>query len=240
MRCRFTPESTPWVWFDLDDTLWDFRGNSHVCLSEVYGEFGLERYFGTVDRWRDCYHDVNHRLWDMYNRAEISGAVLRMERFRLPLVGAGCTDAEARRLSLEMDGDYLGRLGSKQGLVPGAVELLGHIRGKGYRIGMLSNGFREVQHDKLRSSGIGMYFDCVVLSDDIGINKPDARIYAYACSVSGAAPGGSVMIGDNPQTDIAGALASGWEAVLFDPDGRFPDAGVDTVASLCEAAMMFG
>ena len=48
------------------------------------------------------------------------------------------------------------------------------------------------------------------------------------------------MIGDNPQTDIAGALASGWEAVLFDPDGRFPDAGVDTVASLCEAAMMFG
>lgn len=98
MRCRFTPESTPWVWFDLDDTLWDFRGNSHVCLSEVYGEFGLERYFGSVDRWRDSYHDVNHRLWDMYNRAEISGAVLRMERFRLPLVGAGCTDAEARRL----------------------------------------------------------------------------------------------------------------------------------------------
>ncbi len=130
MRCRFTPESTPWVWFDLDDTLWDFRGNSHVCLSEVYGEFGLERYFGSVDRWRDSYHDVNHRLWDMYNRAEISGAVLRMERFRLPLVGAGCTDAEARRLSLEMDGDYLGpRL--ETGACPRRCGAVGPYTGKG-------------------------------------------------------------------------------------------------------------
>lgn len=209
-----------WVWLDLDDTLWDFRNNSLVALAEVYDRMDLGRFWKTCAAWMDDYHAVNDELWGLYAPGLITRDFLRMERFRRPLVQAGCPDADARELSVLMDPMYLGALARMERTVDGALDLLRRLRDRHYNIGILSNGFREVQHGKMRTSGIDRFVDAVVLSDEIDVNKPDARIFRHAERKAGTDAARCVMIGDNPATDIKGALDAGWAAVWFNPDGR--------------------
>jgi putative hydrolase of the HAD superfamily len=209
-----------WAWVDLDDTLWDFRANSLVALRQVYDELHLDEFFDTCEHWIDSYHVVNDLLWTQYAAAEVTRDYLRMERFRRPLFEAGCDDARARRLSTQLDPLYLGHLGELPGVVDGAFSLLERLHGAGYKIGILSNGFEEVQHAKLRTSGLYRHVDAIVLSDEIDINKPDVRIYRYAEQKVGTDAAHCVMIGDNPLTDVAGALNAGWRAVWYNPQGK--------------------
>lgn len=209
----------PWIWVDIDDTLWDFRGNSLQALHEVYVEFGLARFWPDEQGWMDDYHRTNDGLWRLYAAGDVTREYLRMERFRAPLTLAGCDDAEARRLSSAMDGVYLGKLARMSGTVEGAIPLLERLHAAGYNIGVLSNGFKEVQYGKMRSAGLDAYMDCIVLSDEIDINKPNRAIFDYACRKAGTTPDRCLMIGDNAETDILGAVRAGWAAVWFNPDG---------------------
>lgn len=227
------------VWVDLDDTVWDMRGNSELCLGELYAEEGIDRYFADKETWSRIYHEINLGLWQRYSRGEISRDYLRRERFASPLRLAGVGDDEAMRLSDYYDMVYLSRLGRKTGLVDGAREFLGYLKDRGYRLGVLSNGFREVQYDKMRSGGIDGYFDVVVLSDEIEVNKPDRRLFDYALSKAASGRRVNVMIGDNIETDIAGAVNAGWPAIWYNPGGAvMPDglsgAGVSDVAALAD------
>lgn len=210
-------DNIKWVWLDLDDTLYDFQAASLIALGKVHADLNLGRFFRSVDEWIDIYHRHNSALWKLYNRAEITKEFLKMERFRRPLVEAGADDATARQLSLQLDPLYLDLLGRAGCTIPGAIELLQSLHSNGFKVGILSNGFTEVQHKKLHSSGIAPYVDCVVLSDEIGINKPDRRLFDYALQKAGTTASAALMIGDNPDTDIAGATAAGWRARLFNP-----------------------
>lgn len=204
------------VWVDLDDTLIDFRANSREALANLYNKEKLGRFWSDAQSWADCYEKYNMRLWAAYNLDRISRDYLMMERFRLPLVEAGLSDSEARAMSARMSDEYFDLLAAEKRTEPGAFDLLRLLRSEGVGIGILSNGFHEVQYRKIRSAGLDPYVDIVVLSDDIGVNKPDVRLYRYAQERSGVAdPGAHMMIGDNPDTDIEGALAAGWKAVGY-------------------------
>lgn len=224
---RFSVEEVAVVWFDLDDTLWDMSGNSAECLREVYDSRGLSRYFDSPKQWDEVYHRINAGLWEQYSRAEITRDYLRSERFARPLRLAGAGDGEAAALAAELDGYYLRLLGAKKRLMPGADEILKLLQSRGYRMGIVSNGFREVQYNKLRSGGIDGYFDIVVLSDDAGHNKPDPRFFAYAEAQAGSERGLNVIIGDNAVTDIKGGLEAGWSAVWYAPGHNDGEAGSD-------------
>lgn len=206
-----------WIWFDLDDTLYDFKASSLSALHGIYVKYGFEQYFRDENEWVDLYHHHNTRLWELYNRAEITQQQLRFDRFYLPMKDAGVPDDLNRSLNDALDSDYLKMLGATGMLLPGALEAVSHLKKRGYYIGILSNGFKGVQHDKLKSSGLDKYVDLMILSDDININKPDRRIYDYALRQSNCAPEDATMIGDNPATDIAGAINAGWNAILFAP-----------------------
>lgn len=212
-----------WVWIDLDDTLWDFRNNSVIALGDLYVSNNLARWFSSSDKWIDSYQACNHGLWERYNRAEITKEYLQTERFRFPLVAAGCDEPTAIEMSSSLDVEYLERLGRMSGLVPGARELIDHLHESGYKIGVLSNGFTEVQYSKLRSSGIAESIDLVVLSDDIGVNKPDRRLFDYAAKMAHTVAERCVMVGDNPATDIEGAAGAGWHTIYFNRDSAQAD-----------------
>ena len=226
-----------WVWLDLDDTLIDFHANSQAALRLTYDECHLDRYFASCDEWVDSYMRHNHALWDRYNRAEITQAYLRMHRFldpvseKCPSVCEASFVDEANRL----DRVYLDLLARQKSLVDGAKELVEYLRAHSYNIGVLSNGFTDVQHRKMHTVGLDTLVDVVVLSDDIGVNKPETRIYAHARERAGVTdPSAHIMIGDNPATDIAGALRAGWRAVLYSPSADGVTLGRDglTVGSL--------
>ncbi len=207
------------VWLDLDDTLWDFHANSRATLATLYDTERLDQWFSSPENWRDCYERHNHALWDQYNRAEVTKEFLMIERFRRPLVEGGCPEETAETMQRTLDKLYLSRLGECGKLVPGALELLNWLKENGYRTGVLSNGFVEVQHRKLHSSGVDHLIDCVVLSDEIGVNKPARQLFDYALEKSGTTADKSLLVGDNPSTDIAGAVNAGWHAVYFNRDG---------------------
>ncbi|MBD5240899.1 MAG: noncanonical pyrimidine nucleotidase, YjjG family [Barnesiella sp.] len=224
MNSKDTPviidsEHTDVVWLDLDDTLIDFQANSLRALDNVYRQEKLDRFFNSPQLWIDRYHHYNSLLWKDYAAGKVTREYLKMERFRMPLTEAGVSTDDATELSLKLDPVYLNLLAEEKQLMPGALDLLKRIRRAGLPVGVLSNGFVEVQHRKIASAGLTDLIDMVVLSDDIGVNKPDIRLFEHAMKVSGnISPERHIMIGDNPDTDISGAIAAGWQAIHFIPN----------------------
>lgn len=224
------------VFVDLDDTVWWFSENSLAALRHVYDVYGLERLadYGTFDRH---YHDINSRLWELYHYGKIEKSYLVEERFRYALEKIGYPKGKIGGLGAEMNEEYLRYLALQPLLVPGAMEMLAYLSER-YDVNVLSNGFKGVQQQKLRSGGIDGYIHRVVLSDDCGITKPLRGIFDYALEVCGAEAASSVMIGDNYDTDVCGAKRAGWRTVLLNRSGKPGDypAADAVVQSLAEVA----
>lgn len=223
----------PWVWLDLDDTLYDFAANSEESLRELYQTQGLERFWPEIDAWLDHYHRVNAELWVAYSQGSCSRDFLRHERFFRPLVEAGCVEVEAHSLAVRFDPLYLDMLGVRGRTVDGALPLLERLS-QYYNVGVLSNGFREVQYAKMRSCRIEPFVNCTVLSDELDVNKPDERIFRYAERKAGTTAHRCLLIGDNPDTDIAGALRAGWDAVWFCADSAKASEEFDRLANVAQ------
>ena len=202
------------LFVDFDDTLYDTHGNSVIALKETFEVFRLERYFDHPQTFYDAYWEANIDLWGRYSKGEITRDYLIVERFRRPLsVG---TDLEVtEQFCLEMSDRFLEFCSTKPGVVDGAHELMEYLREKGYRMHMTSNGFHEVQYKKLAACGLLDYFNTIVLSEDAGANKPSQAFFDYAFKQTGANAETTLMIGDNMQTDIKGAMAAGMDTLLF-------------------------
>lgn len=229
------------IWLDLDDTLWDMKGNARITLAELYHARNLSSYFKSEEEWIELYEVINKRLWSLYNNGRITEDFLRNERFAAPLRLAGVISSEAKVLAAEMDPEYLEMLGHKTALVPGARQLLDTLSGDGHRLGVLTNGFRGVQQAKMASSGITDYFDCVVLSNEAGYVKPDPRLFRFAECKSGVPAERCLMVGDSLATDIQGAFLAGWKSIWYNPSGKTCNddfnGTMTQVATLAEVAM---
>ena len=209
------------LFIDFDDTLYDTHGNAVIALSETFEEFHLERYFSDPKEFYDAYWWTNIDLWSRYSKGEITRDYLIVERFRRPLMVSNIFRAEANsslftlHYSLKLSDRFLDFCSTKTGVVDGAHELMEYLKKQGYRMHMTSNGFHEVQYKKLAACGLRDHFDTIILSEDAGVNKPSPAYFDYALKISGAQRDTTLMIGDNLQTDILGALNAGIDAMLF-------------------------
>lgn len=202
------------IFIDFDDTIYDTRANAIEALAETFEEFELGKYFDDPNTFYDTYWEENMKLWALYSQNEIERSYLIVERFRRPLsVGKGLNPTE--EYCLEMSDWFLDHCSNKPGAIEGAHELLQYLKAKGYRIHVASNGFHEIQFKKIRAAGMDDYFDSVILSEDIGYNKPSKEYFDYALKKTGAKRETSIMIGDNYINDVQGALDSGIDAILF-------------------------
>ena len=222
-----------WVFIDLDDTLWDFSANSDVTLQKLYRNFEIfSLYYPEYEEFDEAYHLKNSELWDLYHHGHIEQEYLKLERFRWLLVSKGYACGDVDELSAAMNEWYWDELARCRELVDGAVDLLECLRER-YLIGVLSNGFADVQYRKLLTSGLWRYVQRMVVSDEIGVQKPDRRIFDYALSEVGAVADEVIMIGDNPDADIYGAKSAGWRTIYFNRKGKPSVSAADAeVASL--------
>lgn len=205
------------LFFDLDHTLWDFETNSRQTLRELHATEGLaERGITEAGAFIDAYEEINQGLWQRYENGQLARDVLRVLRFRNTLLRFGVKDEP---LAVRMGRDYLRLTPKRTALMPGARELLDDLRGI-YRIHIITNGFHEVQQEKITSSGLEEHFDLVLSSEMAGARKPDPRIFAAALTRTKATPEQSLMIGDSVPADIKGARAAGWDQAHFAPRGE--------------------
>lgn len=203
------------LFIDLDDTLWDIHRNSRECLAEIFNDYGYNKYYKSFDDYYNVYMPSNHHLWGLYRNGDIDKDELIVERFLVPVREFGIDDADyAKKLS----DDFLERTTHKTKLVDGTMELLEYLKPK-YQMHILSNGFKEVQYKKIENSGLKPYFDKIILSDEIGINKPHADFFNYALAKSNAERSETLMIGDSWDADIVGAYNSDIHQLWFNPEG---------------------
>jgi putative hydrolase of the HAD superfamily len=97
------------------------------------------------------------------------------------------------------------------------MEILDYLKGKGYPMHLITNGFEKTQFAKVRNSGIEPYFTHIITSEAAGIMKPHTAIFEYAVKVAGTTAGQSIMIGDTLDADIEGGNNAGMDTVYFNP-----------------------
>lgn len=202
------------LFLDLDNTVYDFSASSREAYSEVYRAMDYDRFFPSFDAYFALYEPRNAELWTLYNAGRITKEQLNAERYLHPLRMAGVEDAG--KISQEFFRRAMEVLPTKGILVPHALDALRYLRPR-YRLYILSNGFTELQTRKMQSAGIAEFFDGVVLSEDVGINKPDRRLFDHALRVAGIPVAEALMIGDDFAVDIVGAHAAGWDQMYYNP-----------------------
>lgn len=203
------------LFFDLDHTLWDFEQNSRAALEEIFIEFKLQQILNcSFTDFMEAYHTINHNYWDAYKKNQVSREVLRNGRFIDTFLHFQCMNKD---LAIAISEDYIKRSPYKKQLFDGAIRVLDYLIHKGYHLHIITNGFNEVQFIKLTESGLLPYFKTVTTSEQAGQNKPHQSIFVHALNRAGAQKTESIMIGDNYEADIEGAVLSGIDAIWFNP-----------------------
>ncbi|MBP6868242.1 MAG: YjjG family noncanonical pyrimidine nucleotidase [Bacteroidales bacterium] len=210
--------------FDLDNTLWDFEGNAQECITELIRKHGLLRYIADPAAFYQMYRASNRQLWEMYEAGQITQQKLRDVRFVITLEQAGIPDAS--QLGPVFGEQYLELMPTKTKLMPNASQVLEYLQDKGCQMALLTNGFRQVQYDKVRNCGLDRFFgNRVFISEEVGFHKPNPKIFAAAITSINGKKKETLMVGDNFQTDIEGAQVFGIDQYYYNPEGLPCDGG---------------
>lgn len=198
------------IFFDLDDTLWDFEKNSSHVLSNIFTEYDLSSKLKTdFHTFHTTYKEVNNDLWRSYYKKEIDKQFLRDNRFHIAFQKFDYHNYEENLVVTDL---YLKRSPYGTHLKTGCIETLEYLNRK-YSLHLITNGFKEVQHIKLQNCGLSYFFKNIIISEEHHLTKPDEKIFRLAESLAKCSSQECVMIGDNLESDIEGALNAGWKAV---------------------------
>ena len=198
----------PAVLFDLDDTLLDFHAAERVALSKTLRELGLEPSEELLRR----YSVINRRQWELLEEGRQTREETLTRRFELlfaeygiSLPGALARDIYERRLSV---GHWF---------IPGAEALLRSLYGR-YSLYLISNGTPSVQAGRLKSAGIGPYFEDVFISGLLGAEKPSLAFFERSVfALPGFERERALLVGDSLSSDIRGGLNAGIRTCWFNP-----------------------
>ncbi len=202
-----------WILFDADETLFTF---------DAFG--GLQRMFldysvtFTAEDFQD-YQAINKPLWVDYQNGAINALQLQHQRF----------EGWSERLSVpagDLNAAFLNAMAEICAPLPGAVSLLNALKDK-VKIGIITNGFTALQQIRLERTGLRDYFDLLVISEQVGVAKPDRKIFDYAFEQMGHPPLERVlMVGDTAESDILGGINAGIATCWLNAHGRDLPEGI--------------
>lgn len=199
------------LFFDLDNTLWDFGTNSREAMKVTLAENRLIDRLSSFDEYIEIYENINAGLWTKYHQRQITKHTLIVKRFSDSLGRFGIEQEDWA----EINNQYLKNMALQTNLFPGTIELLSTLQEKAYKMYIITNGFSEVQHDKLINCNLKPFFSKIFISEEIKTTKPNRKIFEYALKSSNATKKKSIMIGDSWETDILGAFNFGIDQVMF-------------------------
>jgi 2-haloacid dehalogenase len=198
----------PWLWFDADGTLFDYNRAEASALQKTFEKLN----FPFEDNYLEIYRQINHGLWQALERQEIKPEVLRVRRFELLL--------ETLKLSGshdELSTIYAEQLGLCTDLIDGAYDVLQTLH-KSCKLAIITNGLQSVQRSRLAHSTIRDFISEIIISEEIGIAKPDAAYFEAAFARTGYPAQREVLvIGDSLTSDIRGAVDYGIDTCWYNP-----------------------
>ena len=203
------------LFFDLDNTLYDFSLNAFLAMKEAFKQLEILPLLPSFEEYFGIYALINDQLWAEYREKKITKDFLRACRFERSLKEFGI--APKVEFS-EIDDLYLKIMSVQTNLFPGTSEVLSELKNRGYQIHIITNGFKEVQYDKLQNTGLDKFLTNVFISEEIKSHKPSKEIFEYAIKSSNARKKESLMIGDSWESDIVGAKNFGIDQVFFNPE----------------------
>jgi putative hydrolase of the HAD superfamily len=202
------------VFFDLDHTLWDFERNSDLTFKKVFDKQNI-----TIDlnSFLEIYRPLNHQYWKLYREEKVTKEELRYGRLKntFDAVNYDISDDLIDVIAIE----YIEYMPDFNYLFEHTFEILDYLKGK-YQLHIITNGFEEIQTRKMQSSNILHYFSQVITSESVGVKKPNPKVFNFALEVANAQKENSIMIGDNIEADVQGAISAGMYAIHFNFEGE--------------------
>lgn len=217
------------VFFDLDHTLWDFEKNSGLAFQKVFTNYNIPI---DLDDFLKVYKPINAQYWKLYREEKVTKERLRYRRLKdvFDALEYSISDDLIHLIAIK----YIDFLPEFNYLFDGTFELLDYLKEK-YQLHIITNGFEEIQQKKMRSANILHYFKEVITSESVGVKKPNPKVFLHALEVAEANKEEAMMIGDNLEADIQGALDVGLQAIHCNFDGQtLKDRKIVSVTSLLE------
>lgn len=193
---------------DADGTFYDFPSCENIAIKKLFANYNIELSNDNLS----LYHKSNSALWNDFEQGKVTTDDIRIKRF-IPIMekyGLGAKSKEAGLLYCE----YLSENGI---LYQGARECLEFLKEK-YTLIMITNGLKEVQYGRFETSNTTALFDKIVISEEIGVQKPKKEFFDYTLSLINATKDECLIIGDSLSSDIQGGLNSGIDTLYLHLD----------------------
>ncbi len=202
------------VFFDLDDTLTDYPGGFGSILEHAYQHaVAAGARPDTYAEFSRAYWNSTCGLWASMHAGTIRGDEVRLTRMRRGLQAVSIVD-EALALQMHRAWDELAA--GLPVLRPRALDLLTTLRRRVF-VGLITDGYADLQRSKIERLGLARCFHRVQISEEVGTCKPFARTFRLSLDAARVRPFQAVMVGDNANSDIRGALGVGMRAIHLDP-----------------------
>lgn len=193
-----------WMMFDADNTLLDFNKASKDALWKAFEDFDSV----CTEEIYAIYKKINIKIWMEFEDGQLSASELRPKRFAQLFDALGQQIAPPADFSIT----YLENLVKVSEMYDGIDELLSQLK-KQYKISLITNGLKEVQRRRLQHLKLENHFDSIIVSDEIGVAKPDVRFfeYAYQTIPHSIEKEDVLVVGDNIIADVGGGNAFGFK-----------------------------
>lgn len=198
--------------FDLDDTLFDFGTSEAIGLEHVYNvHFSAHIEKGP---YLDTYHVINKDLWGKVDLGQLSPVDVKLLRFQQLAEKNGL---KIDHMAASMAYDTV--MSESVIWLEGAEEAV-EIFKPHFKLGIISNSVNAIQVGKCHRAGVYRWCQCVLISEQVGLAKPDPRIFRLACERLGVQPSETLMIGDSLSADYQGAMNVGMDFCWVNPEQK--------------------
>ncbi len=198
------------VLIDADNTLFDYNKAEAHALENSLKDFGFQ---GDLNKIRQDYNVINKKLWQLLEKGDIEKGELSEKRFKLLFEKYGL-DIPPKDFSEK----YLSYLGQSGFLMEDAQEIIQYLYKK-YTVIIVTNGIKDVQFSRLDNSTIKDYNHGVVVSEDIGVSKPNPDFFVHAFKLANHQDKKrAIIIGDSLSSDIQGGINFGIDTCWFNYD----------------------
>ena len=220
------------IFLDWDDTIGDWTGAELKALQDIYTNYHLDTLYAMPEDYIAAYKPYNLELWGMYGQGKVTKEWLHFQRFYKPIEGLQVTGDRLQQLAHEMGDEFLRLTNKYFSVLPGAAEVVRKLAEK-YPLTIISNGFKDVQYYKFAHSGLAECFAHTIISEEVGINKPQPGIFQIALEKNGVGAEEAIMIGDSYSSDIQGAKNAGIDQIWLH-QGEVDETATYIVSELSE------